>query len=163
LPKKPEENAEMSPAPAPAEPDTLVLASETMAGDIRDFILDRLKHEHQPLPWNMRGEEDQKDTIARVASAVTALVRKAVQAIAADGRKVIKARLAQVTVKDGIKGVVEVMQSDPLRHQLIDATGLDILLVVSDASVFEGTRGDVPIDPDQKGLGIGDEYQDEAA
>lgn len=143
--------------------DTLTLASETMAGDIRDFILDRLKHDHKPLPWHMRTEDEQKETIARVSASVEALVRKAVHAIAADGRKVIKARLVQVTIKDGIKGVVEVMQSDPLRHQLVDATGLDILLVVSDASIFEGSRGEVPISPDQRDLGIGDEYHDEAA
>ena len=167
MPKHSDEAAAEQPPPTPkpnqASEDTIILASETMAGDIRDFILDRLKHEHDPLPWNMRGEEKQKDTIARVSSVTNALVRKAVATIASDGRKVIRGVVDQVVVKDGIKAVIKVMQSDPLRHQLVDSQGLDILLVVSDASVFEGTRGEVPIAPDQKDLGIGDEYDQDAA
>jgi hypothetical protein len=46
-----------------ADADTLILASETLSGDLRDFILDRLKHQHNPLPWNMRPEADQRETI----------------------------------------------------------------------------------------------------
>jgi hypothetical protein len=154
-----------TPAPEPAEcrDETIVLASATMAGDIRDFILDRLKHEHDPLPWHMRGQVKQLETVQRVTSAVDALVRQAVAAIAADGRKVIRGSVDQIVVKDGIKAVIKVIQSDPLRHQLIDAQGSDIMLVVSDASTFTGARSEVKIDPDQKSIGIGDEYDQDAA
>ncbi len=35
----------------------ITLASETLMGDLRDFLLDRLRHDHHALPWDMRGEQ----------------------------------------------------------------------------------------------------------
>lgn len=147
--------------------DTLALARETMTGDLRDCILDFLKHDKNPLPWNMQTEEQQRDAIAKVTSACTHAVEKAVAIIAADGRQVIAATLDQVTVKDEIKAVCKVSKSDALRHDLMDATGYSVLLVVSDASAFKGERKAALPDPDQPDIPIFDQTdagaQDEAA
>ena len=44
---------------------TLALATETLTGDIRDFILDRLRHEQDRRPWHQRSETEQRDTVHR--------------------------------------------------------------------------------------------------
>jgi hypothetical protein len=132
--------------------DSLQLARETMTGDLRDCILDFLKHEKNPLPWNMQTEEQQSDAIHKVTDAVTRAVEKAVALIAADGRQVIEAILDQVTVKDEIKAVCKVSKSNALRHDLMDATGYSVLLVVSDAGVYKGERKPALPEPNEPPL-----------
>lgn len=137
--------------------DSLQLARETMTGDLRDCILDFLKHDKNPLPWNMQTEDQQADAIHKVTDAVNRAVERAVQIIAADGRQVIEAILDQVTVKDEIKAVCKVSKSNALRHDLMDATGYSVLLVVSDASAFKGERKAAKPDPNQPDMPIFDE------
>lgn len=135
---------------------SLAMAKETLSGDIRDFILDRLKHDHNPLPWNMRSEASQIETIEAVTMAVGRAVDRAVAIIAADGRKVIVAQLVQCAVKDGIRAVCEVAKTDERRHELIDSVGLPVLIAIADSAQFKGSRGDPAVSPDQGSI-LGDE------
>lgn len=140
------------------------IARETMTGDLRDCLLDFLKHDKNPLPWNMQTEQQQRDAIEKVTKAVSHTVEKAVAIIAADGRAVIKANVDQVTVKDGIKAVLTLSKSDALRHELVDAQGDVVLLVVASKEVYEGERKAARPDPDQPPL-LDDKYppEEEAA
>lgn len=136
-----------------ARADPIVLTAETMTGDLRDFVLDRLRFESSPLPWNMRHEKDQKETIDRVSTMAQAFVDRMVELIAAEGRRTMLGQLVQVVSKGTtIKCQIDVSKSDPLRHALLDSQGMKVLLVVSDSSAFSGARGDVPVDPDQHSL-----------
>ncbi len=128
---------------------TIDIATETLTGDIRDFILDTLRHEQDRRPWHERSEAEQRATVARVETAVHAHVRHAVELIAAAGRRTIKARLAQVTIKDGIKATLILSKHSDLRHQFMDAQGRDVLVVVADPEEFSGERAPVAITPDQ--------------
>lgn len=128
------------------------IAADTMTGDLRDFILDRLKHEQSKRPWHERNEADQRDTVHAVESAVRAAARQAVEIIAAGGLKTIKATIEQVTVKDGIKATLTMSKFDEHRHNLIDATGTTVLIVVADPEDFTGEREPVEITPDQPEL-----------
>jgi hypothetical protein len=143
--------AEVEPTIAINEPDPAAVdvAAETLTGDLRDFILDRLRHEQSKRPWHERGEADQRDTVHQVESAVRSAVRQAVEIIAAGGLKTIKASIEQVTVKDGIKAVLTMSKFDEHRHNLIDATGQTVLIVVADPEDFSGERAPVEIKPDQ--------------
>lgn len=125
------------------------LAAETMTGDIRDFILDRLKHEQSKAPWHQRSESDQRETVHQVESAVRATVSKAVEIMAGHGRRTIKATIEQITIKDGYKAVLTMSKFDTNRHHLADATGQTVLIVVADPDEFTGERGEVEIVPDQ--------------
>lgn len=125
------------------------LAAETMTGDIRDFILDRLKHEQSKAPWHQRSESDQRETVHQVESAVRATVRKAVEIMAGHGRRTIKATIEQITIKDGYKAVLTCSKHDNNRHHLADAQGATVLIVVADPDEFTGERGEVEIVPDQ--------------
>src|SRR6185312_12283722 len=104
--------------------------------DIRDFILDRLRHEQSKRPWHERSEADQRQTVADVESAVSSMVQEAIEVIAAGGLKTIRATLEQVTVKDGIKATLNLSKFDENRHKLVDATGSTVMVVVADVEEF---------------------------
>lgn len=125
------------------------IARDTMTGDLRDCLLDFLKHEKNPLPWNMRTEDQQSEAIEKCTKAAQHAAEKAVSIIAADGRAVIKAKVDKVLFKDGIKAEVTMSKSDPLRHQLADAQGDVVLMVVADVNAYEGERKAARPAPDQ--------------
>lgn len=129
--------------------DAETIAKKTLTGDLRDFILDRLKHEQNGQPWNKRKEHEQRAVIFEVEAAVKHAVNKAVDIIAADGRKVLRGSLAKVAVKDGIKAEIVLSQSDPMRHEFIDHQGQTVLISLATPEDFEGQRAPAKISPDQ--------------
>lgn len=131
---------------------TIAVARETLTGDIRDFVLDRLRHEQDKKPWHQRSEADQRDTVHSVESGVREAITKAIEILAAGGRRTIKATLDQVTVKDGVVGKLVLSRHDPLRHALFDSVGSTVLIVVADPDDFTGERAPVEIHPDQGDL-----------
>lgn len=128
---------------------TIRLTADTLAGSIRDFILNQLRYNHSPVPWDERSEEDQKRLVAQVSDLVRAGVTDAVRAIAASSRPVMAGVLKSIAVQGGIKAVIELQRNDPLRHELMDAAGQEVLLVVSDARPFLREGSAVEIKPDQ--------------
>jgi hypothetical protein len=131
------------------EEATLKVARDTLTGDIRDFILDTLRHEQDKRPWDQRSEAEQRGTIALVEAAVLNSVTQAVEIVAAGGRRTIKATLEQVTVKDAIKGVLTLSRHDERRHALMDCVGQAVLVVIADPADYEGERSPVEVKPDQ--------------
>jgi hypothetical protein len=128
------------------------MAKETLTGDLRDFLLDTLRHEQSRKPWHERAEADQRATISRVEEVVRFHVGRAIELLAGAGRRTITATLEQVTVKDGIKAVLTLSKHDPQRHLLVDATGAAVLIVVAGPDEFTGERAPVPVKPDQPEL-----------
>ena len=152
-------------AKAQAEADhkeaVAAIARETMTGDLRDCILDFLKHDKNPLPWNMQGEGAQRETVEKVTKAVQSAVEKVVHIISADARPTIVATLKKVTIGDETKAEVSIGKTNPLRHALFDSQGQEVLIVVTDAAPYEGEKAPVKIDPDQHVLpGTDDEDDD---
>ena len=143
-----------------AEPaDIITLASKTMAGDLRDFVLDRLKNDHNPLPWMMRPEDDQRSVIESTESAIRMWVSKACMLIAAGGQEAARGSLVKLVSKDGIQMQVNVAASDPLRHALMDHVGSSVLVILADAQPFQGERSAVKVMRDQKHLLDDDDEQ----
>ena len=133
-------------------PDAAVVARDTMVGDLRDCMLDFLRHNTSALPWNMLPEQQQRDTIEKVTKAAEVAVARAVHIIATDGRTAIVGELIKIQVKDGIQVQVNLSKHDPQRHELIDAQGKAVLLVVAGAEGYGGARAPVKVDPDPKTL-----------
>jgi hypothetical protein len=130
----------------------VAVAAKTITGDIRDFILNTLRFEQDKRPWDQRSEDDQRAAVATVEAHCTAIATKAVELIAAGGRKTIKATLSQVMIKDGIRATLEIGRQDERRHHLVDAQGAQVLIVVADSTEFEGERAPAAITPDQGDL-----------
>jgi len=128
------------------------LAAATLTGDLRDFILDRLHHFHDPLPWSMKSEASQRELARDVTTSCRTFVENAVEIIAGEGQRTIKATIDQIVVKDGIKAVLMLSKHDPGRHVLTDAVGSTVLIVIADADQFTGEREPVKITPDQASL-----------
>lgn len=144
------------------EKTAIDIARHTMTGDLRDCLLDFMKHEKNPLPWNMRPASDQAHVIEKVTKAVTVAVEKAVNIIAADGRATIVGKLEKITVKDGIKAEVSLSKGDPQRHSLVDCQGDVVLMVIASGDAYDGERRAALPDPDQPSM-LGDDDEMEAA
>lgn len=127
----------------------LKIARETLTGDIRDVILNDLKERKSNLPWNMRKEAEQEDMISQVTSLAESIVTRTVHIVAAGGRKTISAHLKKCSIQDDIQATLELSKSDESRHQLIDATGTHVLIVVADPEAFQGERKAVFASKDQ--------------
>lgn len=125
------------------------LARETLTGDIRDIILNDMKDRKSTLPWNLRSEAEQTEIIDHVARLSAGIVERVVKIVAAGGRRTIHASLKKVTVTDAIKAEIELSKADQQRHELIDATGASVLIVVADAEAFTGERDPVAINKEQ--------------
>lgn len=135
------------------EINTTEMTADTMLGDLVSAVIDEIKA--APDAWQKLQEIRQDEVITRVTDRCTALVRHAVQLIAADGREVITADLEQITAKDGIKAVLTLAKHDPSRHTLLDSVGKKVLIVVADDTQFMG--GELPQpDPDQTELPVAD-------
>lgn len=130
----------------------LKIARETLTGDIRDIILNDLKDRKTSLPWNLRGQEAQQQTIDQVTRFAEGVVERCVKIVAAGGRKCIRASLTKVTVKDEIKAELELLKSDEQRHQLMDSVGASVLVVIADTEIYQGEREPVLATKDQKAM-----------
>jgi hypothetical protein len=130
----------------------LVMSSDTLMGDIRDVILDRLKA--MPKPWTVMSENEQRDLIYGVESAAENLIRRAALLIAANGYPIIEGRVEQSALKDDIKTVVRVSKHHPDRLSLLDAAGHSCIIVIADVAQFMGERAPAEPDPEQPELDI---------
>lgn len=134
--------------------DVVELASETMKGDLLAALLDEFKAARDV--WPKLSQIDQDNIIGRFDRRIGTAIVDAVKMIAADGRDTITAVLEQATVKDGIKAVLTLPRTDKQRHDLLDAVGKPVLLVVVDVAQYGGGERPRP-DPDQPPLpGVGE-------
>lgn len=130
----------------------IVIAADTLSGDLRDFLLDRQRQDHNPLPWQLRAETEQRAAIEAADRAARAWVRRAVDLIAADGKPAARGSLVKLQAKDGLQMQVNIPASDPLRHALMDHVGAGVLVTIADVQKFDGARGAVPVLNDQRGI-----------
>lgn len=126
------------------------LIAATLTGDIRDFLLDRVKT--MGKPFVAMSEDEQREQINTCKNAAENLVSNTVKLIAAEGRKVIVGQFTQLTQKDVIKTVIEFSKSDELRHELFDAQGQAVLLVIAGTEPFTGERAPAEPIPAQSDL-----------
>lgn len=111
-----------------------------------------------PDVWVKLSETKQNDIIDRLRKRVENAVKMAVHLIASDGRMVVAGDLEQITIKDGAKAVIKVGRAAPSLHELYDAQGKQVLIVVSDAGEHTGGMDEVRGENDQRGLNLGGEY-----
>lgn len=144
-PQNPEQKA--------ANDKTLSVARQTMVGDLRDVCLEILRNPKlSGKAWKDMKEQEQKDVVNKIVARVESSVISAIDVIAAGGRPHIKALMEQVVVKDGIKGVFKCSKHDELRHDLFDAQGSTVLVVLTNSEDFLGEREKVEFDKDQPKL-----------
>jgi len=126
------------------------VASETMAGDLLAAMVDELKT--LPDVWQKLPMHKQDEVIWRLRHRVTGAVRQAVRIIASEDRPTLVASVEKVEFKDGVKATLVMSKGNPARHDLADAQGSEVLVVVASAEQHMGGTEGVQPDPDQHDL-----------
>ena len=137
-----------------SEGDTLIgldpKKSYRLVGDIRDFILDRLKNAQDKRSWDEQNAEQQRETVEQATEAARHLVREIIALIAGRSHEVIKATVKGVKSDgDKIEAGLIVGVEDEHRHELFDAAGHSVIIVVTDPAHYMGEGEPVPIKADQ--------------
>lgn len=142
---------EINAAKEQVDSQTLVeMAAETLRGDVRDFILDRVRNIRKP--WNTLSEDEQSDQIHAADDAAKALVEKVALLVASEGRKVVVANVEQVVFKDSVKAVLTLSKQSEYRHELADAVGCQVLVVCTGIEDLQGEKDAAKAEPDQTSL-----------
>ena len=142
---------EINSANEPLDAETLAeMATETLRGDVRDFLLDRVRNIRKP--WNTLSEEDQSDQINAADDAAKFLIERVALLIASEGRKVVVAHVEQVVFKDAVKAVLNLPKDSEYRHELADAVGCQVLVICTGVEEMQGEKDTAKPDPDQTSL-----------
>lgn len=139
---------------------TMNMTAGTVGKDLLSALVTELKM--MPDTWVKLSQKKQDDIIDRLRSRVDTSVRMAVHLIAANGRTVVMGDLDQITIKDGAKAVVKIGKSATALHDLAEAQGRAVLLVLG-ANPEEHTEGmdEVKGESDQCAFDLGKEYTDD--
>ncbi|MEM9014063.1 MAG: hypothetical protein AAGB02_03045 [Pseudomonadota bacterium] len=130
-------------------------AKETLTGDLRDGILERVRN--VPDAWHKLKEVDQQRQIDLCTQAAERFVRDAVQLIEARGAAATPAKLTRVGVKGDLQLVLAVPSSSEIRHEIVDAVESTVIVVIANPDEFFGEREETKADPDQRDLDLGKE------
>lgn len=144
--------------------DELELDTAGMVQEVRDFLLDTIKA--RPKPWSATSQAEQRDVAAACEHASRELVRKIVEAVAANGVDSIRVLLTKVTMGTDtvITGKVKVFgEEDEGRaiQQLFGALNKHVMLTRATAEDYSN-GGEAETDPDEPDFGFeGDDDADE--
>lgn len=130
--------------------NSILLAANTLTGDVRDFIIDRVKNLGKP--WAAMSEDEQREQIYQAKEAAEHLVREACVIIAAGGKKAMTGKFVKASIKDKIQCQIDFGLADEQRHELFDTVGMSVCLVLADAAPFTGEKGPAEPTPDQSDL-----------
>jgi hypothetical protein len=86
-------------------------------------------------PWSKLPETTQKTVINEIREDLQEHVYDAVDLIASDYRTCFRAKVDQVTFKGGVKAVL-LMGNDEASHELADAEGGTVLVVIEDPARY---------------------------
>jgi hypothetical protein len=137
--------------------------------DIRDFLLEQIKH--RPKPWSATSQAEQRDVAAQCEAAGEKLVRQVVEAVASRGQDPIRVLLTKVNAGGDdlvITGKVkfideEASERDTSILSLHHAIGKFVMLTRATTEDFKGegrepeTQADEPALDFEAGGGDGDE------
>lgn len=121
-------------------------------GDARDAMLNVLR---SSMDWGKLNEQQQRDINNSIDQAAGTIIAKLVRAIAAEGREAIRAKVLQLTVKDGLKLQLEAQNDHDTLVVLGDLVGKHVALVAADPDAFGSSRGSPQVDADQPDLPVG--------
>lgn len=134
----------------------LSMTSETLGRDLLQALVQEIKL--LPDVWAKIAKAKQDDVIDRLRNRVETNVKMAVHLISAEGRTVVAGDLDQITIKDGVKAVVKFGSSAPNLHELYEASGKAVLVVVANPAQHTGGMDEVKGESDQRAMDLGHEY-----
>ncbi|ACR28672.1 DNA translocase FtsK [Burkholderia glumae] len=139
--------------------NVLNMTAATIGKDLLSAVVTELKL--LPDVWVKLSENKQNDVIDRLRACVEHNVKMATHLIASDGRVTVQGDLEQLTIKDGVKATVKFSSAAPNLHDLYDAQGKAVLLVVANPAEHTGGMDEVRGEADQRSMDLGREYTDD--
>jgi hypothetical protein len=130
-------------------PGNLELTRTRLAADLTDALVTEVQQQRRS--WPELSQTAQQEVIDRLTARCRHLVTEAVQIIASDQRQTLVAEVDSVTTKAGIKVVLKIDGHAPGRHELMDATGEQVLIILGGTD-FTGAPPQAQGEPDQRGL-----------
>lgn len=138
---------------------TMNMTANTLGKDLLSALV--LEMKMMPDTWVKLSEKKQNDIIDRLRSRVDASVKMAVHLIAANGRTVVQGDLDKITIKDGAQALIKIGKSVAALHELAEAQGQAVLLVLSGSEgQYTGGMDEVRGESDQRAFEMGREYTD---
>jgi len=135
------------------ESDPAVFFEEhEFVGRIKQLFVDHMKH--LPDVWQKMSKDQQDDVLDAAEKSINEIVIDMIDYVASENRPTLAAMLDKVVVKDGIQGTITMAKHDPARHDLFDAQGQEVLIVVSGADGYIRGGEKVKGEEDQRGLDI---------
>lgn len=136
-----------------AKPEVMesLVESETLLGDVRDALLDRIRN--LPKPWAAMTTSEQSEMIDGCTRAASHLVNETARIIAANGFPTISGKLVKAQVKDGMQLQIDVSRHDPQRLTVIDSVDRPVLIVFAEPDMFMGEKAPAKTGLDEK-LGL---------
>ena len=107
--------------------------------------------------WQKLSEEKQAEQIDRVTVGIRHAVIRAVEIVSSNNLPRIVAKVESITIKDGIKAVMQLSKQDPNRNALADSQGLSAIIVVTEAADFLGEGEKPQADKDQPALPLAED------
>lgn len=146
-----------------AEVDVSTLGTETLAGDIRDELLELYKRTKNILPWDKLPAAEQRTIVTMVQNCADGLVRRACQMVADQGLESIPAEIVDFRVK-GSTLEMKVKASAHDQSVLFAHHHSRVVLTSADSHKFEGERKTATshVAPDQKNWVEDDEIDQES-
>ena len=135
----------------------LVVNTDELVFDVRDFLLDTIKA--RPKPWSGTSQAEQRDVAAACEHAAKELVRKVAEAIASNGVQSIRVLLTKVNMGTDIviSGKVKTFgedEEDRAVLQLHRAIGKHVMLTRASADDYTGEGREAATDPDEPDFGF---------
>lgn len=132
------------------------MTAQTVGKDLLSALVQEVRL--MPDVWVKLSQKKQDDVIDRIRSRVEANVKMALHLLASEGRTVVTGDLDQITIKDGVKAVVKFGINAPNLHELYDAAGKAVLLVVANPQDHMGGMDEIKGESDQRAMDLGQEY-----
>lgn len=133
--------------PREAAADTLAISADTMAHDFVAALLQELRS--MPDHWARLNAERQQAIIERLKEKVRASTEKAINIIIRNEFPAVQADLEQVSWKGGLQISAKVARDAIFRHQLSDAQGQKVLIVIAPADRWFNRMDEIKARGDQ--------------
>ena len=99
-------------------------------------------------PWVEMTQYEQDDAIEKMRYAVKVATTQAVRLIGSNGATHVVGTLDQITIKDGVKAVVQIGKNAKNLQELFEAQGSEVVIVCSRQDYLDGSS-EVKGEPDQ--------------
>jgi hypothetical protein len=117
------------------------LAAETLGRDLLSAMVDELKV--APDCWEKMSQHKQDECINRLRARVQKLVAEALGLLFRGHYPATPATLVSVNFRKGIRAVLDISRSAHNRHELTDALGHQVLVVIADPEQYTARMNEI--------------------